>query len=296
MDFHELRAFAALARHLHFARAAAAVNTSPSALSRILSRLEEETGTRLFERDTRRVVLTEAGQVFLGFAEESLSRFDSLHLTLQAESRQLRGTLRIYASVTACYSILPPLVEALGRTHPDLKLAIQTGDPADAEPVLINGEADLALTALPVSGLDTPWCFSVRKTPLVFVSRTADAPKEELPLEDQSLILPQRGLARERYDRWARKQKQRPRIAAEAAGNEAVLALARLGLGYGLVPQIVLENSPFAEGLAIHPAEEGFGDYDIGFVLPHRPTGLTPRLKEALKDLLSQVYPNGSWM
>ncbi|GAB1481392.1 hypothetical protein MASR2M78_02070 [Treponema sp.] len=44
MDFRELEAFVALARHLHFARAAVAVHTSPSGLSRLLGRLEEELG------------------------------------------------------------------------------------------------------------------------------------------------------------------------------------------------------------------------------------------------------------
>src|SRR5689334_21919755 len=78
MDFHELAAFAALARHLHFAKAAAAVNTSASALSRLITRLEDEAGARLFDRDTRRVQLTDAGRVFLEFAEESLRRRDQL--------------------------------------------------------------------------------------------------------------------------------------------------------------------------------------------------------------------------
>ena len=59
MDFHEQEGFLALAENLHFARASAKVHLSPSALSRLIGRLEEELGVILFERDTRRVKVTD---------------------------------------------------------------------------------------------------------------------------------------------------------------------------------------------------------------------------------------------
>ena len=104
MDFHELEAFVALAKTLHFARAAASIHTSPSGLSRLLGRLEDELGVKLAERDTRRVELTEAGLDFLDFAEDSLRRREELRLGLGSRDGSLRGFLRVYASVTACYS------------------------------------------------------------------------------------------------------------------------------------------------------------------------------------------------
>ena len=290
MDFHELHAFVTLARHLHFARAAEAVNTSPSALSRIVSRLEEETGARLFERDTRRVALTPAGRTFLGFAEEALHRQDLLRQNLDSLDGRLRGTLRVYASVTACYTILPPLVEALGHEHPELKLSVETGDPADAEAVLREGRVDLALAALPEGGFTGMDCFSVRKTPLVFVSARGLVPRDGPHWATVGLILPRRGLARERFDRWARLSDLKVHVAAETAGNEAILALARLGLGLGLVPQIVLDNSPFAEGLEVWNPESGLGDYEIGFVLPPWKPGADRGLRTAVQELLPRVY------
>jgi LysR family positive regulator for ilvC len=74
MDFHELEAFLALADTLHFARAAAQVHLSPSALSRLLSRLEEEVGVPLFAREHRQVSLTPEGETFLAFARDSVHR------------------------------------------------------------------------------------------------------------------------------------------------------------------------------------------------------------------------------
>lgn len=317
MDFHELEAFVALAGTLHFARAAAMVNVSPSALSRLLARLEDELGVSLLSRDTRRVELTEQGQAFLNFARESLQRRDELHLFMNSRDGQLRGTLRIYASVTACYSILPPLVSELGLRFPDLRLSVETGDPADALTEVRAGRVDLALAALPESVIEGHLSFSVQRTPLVFVA-LADGPygqvlrrllalqeklranKHDLDqdlikslLKEHALLLPRKGLARERLERWARRTRVQFRIAAEVSGNEAILALARLGLGLGLVPRLVLENSPFSQGLLqLEPGQE-FGDYDIGFVLPDK-TGSS--LDQAMRSVLPSVYPAGTWI
>jgi LysR family positive regulator for ilvC len=80
-------------------------------------------------------------------------------------------------------------------------------------------------------------------------------------------------------------------VAAETAGNEAILALARLGQGLGLVPRIVLDNSPFAEGLEVWKPDPGLGDYDIGFVLPPWKPGADRGLRTAIYELLTRVYP-----
>jgi len=294
MDFQELEAFVALARHLHFARASEALNASPSTLSRIIGRLEDEAGARLFDRDTRRVALTPAGQTFLGFAEEALHRWNQMRQSLDSLDGRLRGTLRVYASVTACYSILPPLVAGLAREHPELRLSVETGDPADAENVLRDGRVDLALAALPEGGFPGMDCFSVQKSPLVFVAAQGLVKGAAPDWERVPLILPRRGMARERFDRWTRHRELTVHLAAETAGNEAILALARLGQGLGLVPKIVLENSPFSEGLQIWIPEPGLGDYDIGFVLPAWRPGSDRGLRAAIQELLPQVYPRTS--
>ncbi|MFA6507242.1 MAG: LysR substrate-binding domain-containing protein [Treponemataceae bacterium] len=317
MDFHELEAFVALARHLHFARAAASVHTSPSGLSRLLSRLEDELGVRLFERDTRRVELTEQGEAFLSFATESLHRRDDLQLRLGSSDGKLRGYLRVYASVTACYSILPPFAAALSAEHPELRLSVETGDPAEAEEIIREGRVELAVAALPPKGFTDLDCFSVRRTPLVLVSsangqygnlalpRDTETAGKASNLDEHlrellstvPLILPRMGLARERFDRWARERNIKPHIAAETAGNEAILALARLGLGLGLVPRLVLENGPFAEGLVLYSIGTAFGEYDIGFVQRSTGTGTEAgkRLSAAVRDILKRTYPLGSW-
>lgn len=333
MDFYELEAFVALANTLHFARAAATVHTSPSGLSRLLGRLEGELGVRLAERDTRRVELTEEGRAFLDFATDSLRRRDELRLGLGSRDGTLRGFLKAYASVTACYAILPPFAEALAREYPELSLSVDTGDPAEAAEAVRSGGADLAVAAIPDGGYADLDAYSVRRSPLVLVA-SAKGPLSRLDLAPQEaaspggstrgapgaatsdpaaaadrerrlaralarapLLLPCAGLARERFDRWTKAHGLRPRVAAETAGNEPLLAFARLGVGLALVPRIVVETGPFAEGLTIYDGGPAFGDYDIGFVMRAARSGspASRRVRAAVAALLEAAYPEGAW-
>lgn len=315
MDFHELEAFLALADTLHFARAASRVALSPSALSRLIFRLEEEAGVPLFVRDSRQVSITEDGAIFRDFAQESVFRRDDLQIKFSSKTDQPGGILRIYASVTACYSILPPFVEALSQEYPEVRLSIETGDPASAADTVREGRADLAVTALPPEGFDDLLCHSVKKTPLVFAASrssqygnldlSAKTPKAyakqlELVLSSVPLILPRTGLARQRFDHWVHQRRIgtsnrnfTPEITAETAGNEALLALARLGVGLALVPRLVLENSPFAEGLVLYPTDRDFGEYDIGFVQKLSESESSRKvLLDAVESLIRRTWPN----
>ena len=74
MDFYELDAFITLAETLNFSKAADLCAMSPSALSRMVARLEEEAGAALLDRDNRRVSLTERGKKFLAFAREAVAK------------------------------------------------------------------------------------------------------------------------------------------------------------------------------------------------------------------------------
>ena len=80
MDFFELNAFVHLAEKLHFAKAAMDVNLSASALSRTISRLEEECNTLLFERNNREVVLTDDGRKFFEFARNCIDKKNELYI------------------------------------------------------------------------------------------------------------------------------------------------------------------------------------------------------------------------
>lgn len=310
MDFYELKAFLTLSRQLHFAKASAALNMSPSALSRLISRLEEETGVKLLDRDTRQVSLTKEGEEFALFAGKCLEEKKALEDSLVKTEGFLQGTLNAYASVTACYTILPDFIASLSEKHPYIKISVETGDPAGAIEALKEGRAQLAVTAIPskspqsidsgISGLDRLVdleSVSVKKSPLVLVcSPNKFQNKKYTSLEETisslPLILPKAGLARKRFDYWCKSRNISPNILAETAGNEAIIALARLGLGLGLVPKIVLENGPFSEGVVQYSTFSQLEEYNIGFIFNPKPSGTegAKKLQNAIIQILKDNY------
>ena len=101
MNLYELKAFVTLSKTLHFGKTASLENISPSALSRIISRLEEENATIFLDRSNRSVELTENGKLFAEYAKETLERTQILKAKFNGNQNQLTGTLHIFASVTA---------------------------------------------------------------------------------------------------------------------------------------------------------------------------------------------------
>ena len=310
MDFYELKAFLTLSRQLHFAKASALLNMSPSALSRLISRLEEETGVKLLDRDTRQVSLTKEGEEFALFAGKCLDENKALEDSLVKTEGFLQGTLNVYASVTACYTILPDFIASLSKKHPYIKISVETGDPAGATEALKEGRAQLAVTAIPskstqsidsgISGIDRLVeleSVSVKKSPLVLVSSPNKFQNKKYTTPEETisslpLILPKAGLARKRFDYWCKNRNISPNILAETAGNEAIIALARLGLGLGLVPKIVLENGPFSEGVVQYSTFSQLEEYNIGFIFNPKPSGTegAKKLQKAIIQILKDNY------
>ncbi|WP_149554424.1 HTH-type transcriptional activator IlvY [Treponema pectinovorum] len=271
MDFFELEAFLTLSKTLHFAKTAQRVNLSPSALSRLISRLEDETEQTLLERNNREVKLTFEGEIFAQFAKKCMEEKEDVFSRFKSKSNAIAGILRVYASVTACYSIMPPFLSRLAEQYPDIQLNVETGDPAGAILAVKEGRADIAVAAIPDSPLAEIDCIPVRRTPLVFAASTG-GPFEKVSGSPQDivssvpLILPKAGIARERFDIWTESRNVKPIIAAETEGNEAIMAMVQLGLGIGLVPHIVLTNGPYETGFTCHSAGNSLGYYEVGFI------------------------------
>lgn len=117
-----IAAFARVAHHASFTRAAAELGVSPSALSQTLRKLEQSLGVRLLDRSTRRVGVTEIGRRFLAQAQPGL---DSLALAIEGldESRdQPSGLLRLNLSRTAADIVVLPHLADFVAAYPDITL------------------------------------------------------------------------------------------------------------------------------------------------------------------------------
>lgn len=123
-DDYALRAFRAIAEHGSFTRAAAALDVTASALSQTLQQLETQLGTRLLQRTTRRVGLTEAGGDLLKRIAPALTELDRAMDETRQHGDRARGTLRLTVpSDVSQWMIEPMLAEFMAR-WPDVRLDI----------------------------------------------------------------------------------------------------------------------------------------------------------------------------
>jgi LysR family transcriptional regulator, positive regulator for ilvC len=244
---HELQAFLHLAESLHFARSAKALHMSPSALTRCIQRIEEELGQPVFERTKRTVTLTRAGEIFRDHARAQLDAHARLLEALAAEKQAPTGELRIACTVTACHSVLPKLLARCRTRYPGVHLQLSTSDAARCMQRLENDEVDVAVVPEPDHPASELRFVRLAFTELAFIAPSSD---KELGKRAQSnwnglpVILPRRGLERERIDAWLAQRAARPEVYAEVDGNEAILAMVALGCGVGIVPELVRKDSP----------------------------------------------------
>lgn len=123
-DLNELQIFVLVASEMNFTRAANALGISKTAASRAIASLESRLGTRLFERTTRRLTLTEAGETYFTYSKRALEEAEDGEAAVSKLTEQPRGTLRIAMPVTlAQHSVAPKLAQFL-RTYPELRLEI----------------------------------------------------------------------------------------------------------------------------------------------------------------------------
>ncbi|WP_457552638.1 HTH-type transcriptional activator IlvY [Desulfobacula sp.] len=255
MDIRNLKLFRHLAGTLHFARTSQACYITPSALTRVIQRLEAELDETLFIRDNRSVELTLAGIAFKKYADDVLQRWDLLHDELSSEDI-LKGELSLYCSVTAAYGILPDLMAKYRKAYPNVRIHLETGDAAKALLKLSAQDADIVIAALP-DLLPKEFAFHpLSRTPLVFIAplqypEIIIRTETGIDWEQTPLIIPDHGLSRDRIDLWFAKENFIPHIYSQVAGNEAIIVMVSLGCGIGLVPRMVLEKSPFLNRVKI---------------------------------------------
>ncbi|MCO4838005.1 MAG: HTH-type transcriptional activator IlvY [Oceanospirillaceae bacterium] len=272
MDIKHLKHFLALAENLHFGKASAACHISLSALSRNIRQLEDQLDVTLFTRDNRSVQITPQGQAFVSYARTAISEWQAIVNQVQNAQDQLQGEVSLYCSVTAVYSLLFDLFQRFRKDHPNIEIKLHTGDPDQGITHVLSGEEDFAIAARP-KNIPRELAFKpITISPLVFI-----APKDQSQLE-QPLIMPtgpkewanipmilaEGGLSRQRMDAWFRAIDVTPKIYAQVAGNEAIVIMVSLGLGIGVVPKIVLDNSPTIERIKILDVKPPLEAYDVG--------------------------------
>jgi DNA-binding transcriptional LysR family regulator len=247
MEVRQLKIFSALAEELNFTRAAERVNTVQSNVTSQIKSLEEELGIPLFDRLSKKVVLTEAGHRFLPYADRALAAMDQGQLAVKF-GLEPAGPLRIGAPESVLTYRLPKVLQRFRKQYPKVDLIFR---PQWDEPLyesLERGKVDMAISMSDnVSHEHLKW---VRlRTEAVFLVTDPDhalANKREVRPEDlagQTLLLTESGCSyRKKLDDLLLLLGVRPASTTEFSSVEAIKHCLAAGMGIGLLPEIVVAS------------------------------------------------------
>ncbi|WP_182920398.1 LysR family transcriptional regulator [Nocardioides cavernaquae] len=152
-DLHtrKLRYFIAVAEELHFSRAAARLFVAQQALSRQIRELEDELGTPLFLRSSRRVELTAAGVVFLAGARAVVDALDEAVATTVRTGRSVTGTLRVGFCPGAALELTEPILSGFRDRYPDVTVELHEVPLSDPSAGVAGGASDVGIVRAPLT-------------------------------------------------------------------------------------------------------------------------------------------------
>ncbi|MFD9541646.1 hydrogen peroxide-inducible genes activator [Streptomyces sp. NPDC060022] len=262
----QLRAFAAVAEHLHFRDAAAAIGMSQPALSGAVSALEVALGVQLIERTTRKVLLSPAGERLAVRADAVLEAVGELMEEAEAVRAPFTGVLRLGVIPTVAPYLLPAVLRLVHERYPELDLQVHEEQTSSLLEGLAAGRLDLLLLAVPL-GMPGVTELPLFDEDFVLVMEQehrlggrTDIPREAL--RDLPLLLLDEGhcLRDQALDicREAGRTDGAP-VTTTAAGLSTLVQLVAGGLGVTLLPRTAVtvetgRNEALATGYFADPA------------------------------------------
>lgn len=257
METRQLRYFVAVAETRHFGRAAERLHIAQSPLSQAIRQLEAQLGAPLFDRTTRRVDLTAAGEELLREAVRILASLDAARDQVGRVAAGALGRLRVGATGLATYRHVPVLVRRLAADLPGLELTFTTELLTPAlETALTDHRIDLAVLRAPVGDPALAHHVLARERlvlavpadhrlapPIEHAAPTGHAPTvplADLADEDFVVYAPPGSVVGEAAGRACRAAGFTPRRTHDADQTSIVLALVAAGVGVALLPSSVL--------------------------------------------------------
>jgi LysR family transcriptional regulator, hydrogen peroxide-inducible genes activator len=257
MEFHQLRYFCAVARTGNFTRAALEEGVAQPSLSQQIGKLEETVGTKLFDRLSRSVQLTDAGRALLPQAQEILREINEARSALESLRRGVGGPLSVGCIPTITPYFLAPRLSGFTQQFPEVELRLMEETTPKLVELLQAGRLDLAVVGLPVNSPEM-LCSELFREPIrVAVGkghRLACEQKVQLTelREERMLLLKEGHCFRDDALKICGKARMPYRAMLETDQFSSIFPMVAAGMGITLVPEMA---APAASGCQLLPLE-----------------------------------------
>ena len=235
----QLRIFAAVARHLSFARAAEELHLTPPAVSMQIKELESEVGLPLFDRSAKVVSLTTTGEYLLAYTRKVLATLKDAEDAL-ARFKGLAGGQLTVGMVSTAKHWLPSLMARFRDEHPGVEMKMVLGNREQLVAAMQRGEADLAVMGRPPQEWATrAEPFALHPHVLVTAPNHPFTRMDEVPaaaLQHEGFIVREPGSGtRAAMEEYAAAHHLQLRVVMEMASNETIKQAVMAGMGVSLL-------------------------------------------------------------
>lgn len=258
-----LQVFHAVARNLSFTRAADALFMTQPAVTFQIKQLEEQYGTRLFERRHGSISLTPAGELVLSYAERILALSDEMDTRLAEMTGEMRGPLLVGASTTIAEFMLPRVLGEFNALYPQVRARLIVANSESIEGRVAEHTLDIGLIEAPakLSGLSSVACCEDE----LLVICAPDYPLAEMASVTPKLLADYEFISREpgsgtreitdAYFRAHQIEPQALKTQMELGSPEALKGVVATGLGYAIVSRAVVDKELRLGGLVAIPLQ-----------------------------------------
>jgi len=288
-DLEGLAIFARVAELRSFTRAATELNLSKPTVSKAVSRIEAKLGTRLFNRTSRRLALTDAGQHLAIRAAAMLAQGETAEAEALSQSSSPRGLVRLAAPMSFGILHVAPLLPEFFKTYPEVSIDLRLSD-AQMDLIAEGFDAAIRIASLPDSSL------LVRKLcsmPVYLLAAPAYVKKHGRPKHPKDLAA-HRGIgyaAQRGQETWRFRKKTGESVVARPEGQlrvnngDAMLPSLIAGLGIGVLPEFIARDALAAKQLEIILPEWSLPQSGVYWVTP--PGGPKPKRVEVLAKYIA---------
>lgn len=252
MDLDDLHIFRCVVREGGVTRAASQLHRVPSNVTTRIKQFEERLGLALFQRQGRRLVLTDAGRTVLGHAERLLQMADLAEQELR--SGVVRGALRLGSLESAAGARLPPVLSAFHARYPEVSIELQTGTSTALLRRLERFEVEAAFVSEPLEKGRLSSLPAFDEELVLITAKQAPAPRRAADLDGRTLLAFPHGCSyRRRLLEWAAEGGASPGRILDLGSYHAIVACVAAGAGVAIVPAEVLDQAVLGSSVQRHP-------------------------------------------
>lgn len=293
VNYELYKVFYYVGHYLSFSQAAKHLYISQSAVSQSIKQLEEQLGSRLFLRHSKRVKFTPEGELLFAHVQQGLNAIQLGEKALMELHSLERGEIRIAASDTICKYYLLPYFKEFHERYPKVKLRILNRTSPVCLELLKSGAVDIGVINLPEEMPEEIKTVRVQEIQDVFVANSSFSLLKDkvVPLKELAqypiLMLEKDTVTRQFFDKFQAERGLTIVPELETGSLDLLIELAKIGLGIALVTKDFLGEELTKGDLFVIRTKEKIPGRKLGVVTPAH----TPLSPAAGKFISLFVYP-----